>query len=93
MGSKFVAEIRDEVEMWEKKLGYISDCIDEWLVFQKSWMYLENIFNAEDIQKQLPAEAKMFQLVDKFWKDIMIRTKKNPLVTEACASQVLLERF
>jgi len=49
MGSKYVAEIRDEVEAWEKKLGYISDCIDEWLVFQKAWMYLENIFNAEDI--------------------------------------------
>jgi dynein heavy chain len=58
MGSKYVAEIRDEVEAWEKKLGYISDCIDEWLVFQKSWMYLENIFNAEDIQKQLPNEAR-----------------------------------
>jgi dynein heavy chain len=61
MGSKFVAEIRDQVEFWEKKLAYISDVIDEWLVFQKSWMYLENIFNAEDIIKQLPNEAKMFQ--------------------------------
>ena len=54
MGSKFVAEIRDEVEEWEKKLGYIQAIIDEWLVFQRQWMYLENIFNAEDIQKQLP---------------------------------------
>jgi dynein heavy chain len=71
MGSKYVAEIREDVESWEQKLAYISDCIDEWLVFQKAWMYLENIFNAEDIQKQLPAEAKQFQLVDKFWKDHM----------------------
>jgi dynein heavy chain len=60
MGSKYVAEIRDEVERWEKKLAYISDCVDEWLVFQKAWMYLENIFNAEDIITQLPTEAKMF---------------------------------
>mmetsp|Transcript_17277 Transcript_17277/g.12260 ORF Transcript_17277/g.12260 Transcript_17277/m.12260 type:complete len:303 (+) Transcript_17277:50-958(+) len=58
MGSKYVTEIRDTVEVWEKKLGYISDCIDEWLTFQRQWMYLENIFNAEDIQKSLPAEAK-----------------------------------
>ena len=43
-------------------------------------MYLENIFNAEDIQKQLPNEAKMFAQVDKFWIDHMARTKKNPLV-------------
>jgi len=28
-------------------------------------MYLENIFSADDIIKQLPAEAKLFQQVDK----------------------------
>lgn len=33
MGSKHVVEIRDTVEEWEKRLGYISDVIDEWLVF------------------------------------------------------------
>jgi dynein heavy chain len=93
MGSKYVAEIRDDVEQWEKRLGYISDVIDEWLVFQKSWMYLENIFNAEDIQKQLPNEARQFMLVDKFWKDHMIRTKKNALVIEVCASEALLGKF
>jgi len=93
MGSKYVAEIRDEVEQWEKRLGYISDVIDEWLVFQKSWMYLENIFNAEDIQKQLPSEAKQFMQVDKFWKDHMIRTKKNSLVTDVCQSEALLGKF
>lgn len=93
MGSKYVAEIREEVEAWEKRLGYISDCLDEWLIFQKAWMYLENIFNAEDIVAQLPAEAKQFVQVDKFWKDTMLRTKKNPLVTDACSSEALLGRF
>ena len=33
LGSKHVREIRDEVEEWERKLGYISDVIDEWLTF------------------------------------------------------------
>jgi dynein heavy chain len=56
-------------------------------------MYLENIFNAEDIQKQLPNEARQFQQVDKFWKDTMLRTKKSPLVIEACASEALLGKF
>jgi len=31
--------------------------------------------------------------VDKFWKDTMMRTKKNPLITECCASDALLPRF
>ena len=35
MGSKHVTEIRPLVEEWEKKLGYYSDCIDEWLTFQR----------------------------------------------------------
>jgi dynein heavy chain len=93
MGSKHVVEIRDIVEEWEKRLGYISDVVDEWLVFQRTWMYLENIFNSEDIQKQLPAESKQFMQVDKFWKDHMQRTKKNPLITDVCSSEALLGRF
>jgi dynein heavy chain len=58
MGSRYVNEIKAEVEEWERKLGYVSDTIDEWLTFQRQWMYLENIFNAEDIQTQLKAETK-----------------------------------
>ena len=53
MGSRYVTEIKAEVEEWERRLGTVSDTIDEWLTFQRQWMYLENIFNAEDIQKQL----------------------------------------
>ena len=49
LGSKYVNAIRDNVEDWEKKLSYISDVIDEWLACQRQWMYLENIFSAEDI--------------------------------------------
>jgi dynein heavy chain len=60
MANRHVGEVRGSVERWEKKLSYISDVIEEWLAFQRQWMYLENIFNAEDIQKQLPAEAKSF---------------------------------
>ena len=93
MGSKFVTEIRPKVEKWEKKLGKFSDVIDEWLTFQRQWMYLENIFNAEDIQKQLPAEAKLFQQVDKFWRDHMMKAKKSPVIKEVCKSDALLGKF
>lgn len=78
MGSKFVTEIKASVEQMEKKLVYLAYLIDEWLKFQRQWMYLENIFNAEDIIKQLPAEAKLFQMVDKQWKEHMARAKKQP---------------
>lgn len=85
MGSKFVVEIKSRVETMERKLVYLADLIDEWLKFQRQWMYLENIFNADDIIKQLPAEAKMFQQVDKQWKEHMTRSKKQPRALDFAA--------
>lgn len=93
MGSRYVNEIRAEVEEWERKLGYISDTIDEWLTFQRQWMYLENIFNAEDIQTQLKAETKQFQAVDKFWKDHMSKAKKDAKVISQADGSNILKRF
>lgn len=45
---------------------------------QKSWMYLEPILSAPDIQKQLPAESKAFDRVHKQLKEVMRRTKDRP---------------
>ena len=35
----------------------------------------------------------MFQQVDKFWKEHMVRVKKNPIVRETCDSHGLLAKF
>jgi len=93
MGSRYVNEIKAEVEEWERKLGYVSDTIDEWLTFQRQWMYLENIFNAEDIQTQLKAETKQFQAVDKFWKDHMLKAKKDAKVISQVDGGSILKKF
>lgn len=83
LGSRYISGIRDVVEEWAKKLSVLSETLDEWLVCQKNWMYLENIFGAEDIQKQLPAESQKFLIVDRSWKLIMNRTNQDPLVMNA----------
>lgn len=80
LGSRFIRGIQDKVEEWEKKLSGLSETLDEWLICQRTWMYLENIFGAEDIQKQLPAESQKFLIVDRSWKTIMTRTFSDPLV-------------
>jgi dynein heavy chain len=56
-------------------------------------MYLENIFNAPDIQKQLPLETAKFMQVDKFFRDIMMKTNKHPIVQNCCNSEELLAKF
>ena len=60
---------------------------------QRNWLYLESIFSAPDIQRQLPAEAKMFMQVDKSWKDIMRKVYRLPNALRAATQPGLLETF
>lgn len=78
LGSRFIHAVRESVELWYGKLRLLSDTLDEWVACQKQWMYLETIFCAEDIQKQLPEESKKFFKVDKSFKTLMRRTSKYP---------------
>ena len=78
LGSRFCAPIRFEVTRWQKKLVLLSDTLDEWLQCQRQWMYLETIFSAADIQRQLPGESKRFFEVDKSFRQIMQATYDVP---------------
>lgn len=77
MGSRFVRDIRHSVEIWEQKIRLASDTLDEWLQVQRAWIYLESIFSAEDIQRQLPAESAKFKTVDKMWKDWFKKVRQS----------------
>ena len=69
--SRFVKPLRPEAEVWQKHILHLSDMIDEWLACQKNWMYLQNIFKAPDIKKQLQEDSKRFDGVDKFFRQLM----------------------
>jgi len=94
MGSRFIQGIREKVEIWEKKINQASDVTDEWYTVQRAWMYLENIFSAEDIQQQLPSEAAKFKQVDKYWKDLFRKVRqKDKLCMDAFHIPGVLERL
>ena len=76
-----------------QKLALCNDILDEWCICQKEWIYLENIFSADDIQKQLPALTAKFNNVDKFWREWMKITNKKPIVLERCKARSDLLRF
>jgi len=41
LASRFVSGIRQQVEIWDKKLSLVSETLDEWLAVLRAWMYLE----------------------------------------------------
>ena len=90
-GSRFMGPIKSDVEKWDKQLTLFSETLDEWITCQRNWLYLESIFSAPDIQRQLPDESKMFSQVDRSWKDIMRKTARNPLAIKAGTTPGFLE--
>lgn len=88
--SRFVGPIKPRVDNWVYLLDHFAETFDEWITCQMSWVYLEAIFSAPDIQRQLPKEAKMFMVVDKNWKEIMRKVAKVPLAQPHLADDEIL---
>eukprot|EP00924_Labyrinthula_sp_SR-Ha-C_P002719 maker-scaffold_13-snap-gene-5.1-mRNA-1 protein AED:0.01 eAED:0.01 QI:0/0/0/1/0.66/0.42/7/0/4146 len=86
MGSRYVSGIKDLVYGWKNKLTLVQDTIDEWLTCQRNWIYLESIFSAPDIQRQLPVESKKFLAIDLFFKNLMKKTFDEPNTLKACTA-------
>ncbi|XP_029013318.1 dynein axonemal heavy chain 6 isoform X2 [Betta splendens] len=91
--SRYVAPIKHKVDKFLRQLTLFNQTLDEWLTCQRNWLYLESIFLAPDIKRQLPAESKMFLKVDKSWREIMAKVKKMPNALKAATQPDLLETF
>ncbi len=93
LGSRYVGAIRDSVEKWHAKLLLLQATLDQWLECQKTWMYLEPIFAAPDIQRQLPNESKVFKNVSSSWKEVMKQTNADPNCVKQGAAKGRREAF
>uniref|UniRef100_A0A4X2L0J5 Dynein axonemal heavy chain 6 n=1 Tax=Vombatus ursinus TaxID=29139 RepID=A0A4X2L0J5_VOMUR len=91
--SRYVGPLKSRVDEWQKQLALFNQTLEEWMNCQRNWLYLESIFSAPDIQRQLPAEAKMFLQVDKSWKEIMRKVNRLPNALRAATQPGLLETF
>ncbi|XP_037760095.1 dynein axonemal heavy chain 12 isoform X2 [Chelonia mydas] len=92
-GSPFIKPFEKEIKEWEDHLIRIQETIDEWLKVQAQWLYLEPIFSSEDIMQQMPEEGRLFQTVDRYWRDIMKYCVKDPKVLAATSLTGLLEKL
>ena len=76
--SSFKKPFEEEIAAWDHTLNTVSEVIEEWLATQRNWLYLQPIFDSDDIKKQLPSESKRFLTVDKNWRQTMNEAKKRP---------------
>lgn len=81
--SPYVASFSVDVNYWERTLSKLSDTIELLLTVQKQWQYLLNIFDVEDIQKQLQEETAIFKQVNTRWKNEMSEMARTKIVMRA----------
>ncbi|XP_049589438.1 dynein axonemal heavy chain 1 [Syngnathus scovelli] len=82
-----------DINKWESKLRTTQDVLEEWLLCQGSWLYLEPIFSSDDINEQLPEEGKRYQQMEEIWKRIMKGAFDNPKIIEFCPGPHLLDKL
>lgn len=71
--NRYSAPFREDVTGWIAKLSTVSEIVEQWLMVQSMWMYMEAVFSGGDIVKQLPQEAKRFQNIDKSFTKVCSR--------------------
>ena len=93
LGSRYIKPIIGQCKKWRAKLLYAQNVFDAWLACQKTWMYLEPIFQSPDIMRQMPTEGRRFATVDKAWRRIMEETQQNPGAISVASKDTLLSKF
>ena len=60
LGNRYLKRQRIQAEELQKTLYNATLIIDDWLIVQKNWIYLENIFSSSDIKTKLREESTKF---------------------------------
>ena len=83
---RYVAGIRSEVERTERALQLTGAVLEQWAAAQRDWLWLDCIFAAPDIQRQLPHEAKAFANADRALRDAARRAAERPNALQAATA-------
>eukprot|EP00878_Enallax_costatus_P013463 GHUV01014078.1.p1 GENE.GHUV01014078.1~~GHUV01014078.1.p1 ORF type:complete len:1340 (+),score=424.03 GHUV01014078.1:252-4271(+) len=91
--SPFSKPFEERLVPWEKKLRTFQEMLEEWLTCQGKWLYLEPIFSADEIMKQIPREGTAFRTMDATWRRIMAQVHEQPLMMAVADIPELLDQL
>ena len=89
--ARYNEHIRSRIEEWERRLALLSSTLNCWQACQRGWLYLEHIFAGQDMQRQMPAETRLFGIVDRAWHDLMRRTQDHTNALQAATRPGVLQ--
>ena len=82
--SPYKAVFQERIDAWEASLRLVQEVTTCMMVVQRNWMYLQPIFESDDIMRQLPTEGKKFREADRTYRRIMLSAHKHPKTIPFC---------
>jgi len=86
---KHVRPFIENVYVLEDMFVYLDKTINKTLRVQMLWCSLEAVFTGGDIAKQMPTQAKQFQMIDKGWARIMSIANEVRLVKNTSENDII----
>jgi dynein heavy chain len=81
--TKFADPFRDKVNEWETKLSFVSEILENLLQVQRKWIYLDDIFQGDDIKREMRTEVQSFSKITEKFQEILINMRLEVFVVNA----------